>query len=912
MKRLFGHTKKSFDNWEGYDENDYDWDLTGNYEQMESEGYVDEGEAVYSDEAGEYYTEDEQYDEEEYYAEDGQYAEGEYYAEDGQYAEDAYYAEDEQYVEGEFYAEEANYTEDEYYAEEYNPEDAYYEGDTYCAEEEYYEEERDVRTALLGNKSVKNYRGNFFYTLWERFLDMAVMDRMITATGVIVLILALVTGSLYVSTKTEDAAVSALANVGSQLEGIELIGEKGLLAVADAEMARQAAAEIVEQEEERTEYDETEYSNAVTVRLNMTSVKKDLKIKFTNKQTDKLISNVPFSVTVTDPDGKNETWFDDDMDGIIYKKSIAPGKYQILMNELSGDKYQNYTISTVAQSVEVKKDIEYKKIDVSDEVKTEDEIDVSKEDTKINETEIESTLKDTVAWVESTAVAQTYTEVLKSTIQDPATIKLAKAFLRTAEVTQVSVSGGDVQENQRFTATVGNNAITVASGKLVTPQVSVTGNTKGAVLKYSIVSDDASVVAATIFEDGLIHLTGGAAGTTTVTVTVDYKEGASYPVVIPITVTVPAVSLTLDKTAETAYISQPITLTATLAKDSTGIVLAESSNTNVATVTVSDKTITVTPIAEGEVVITVKCTEGTQIAQAVCTVKVKPHPKDNKTDKLKDTAGNQLYVLENEAYREAVYADYYTADKFFIKGEVKYTGWQTIDGHVYYFTAEGKKVTGEQVIQGAKYNFASDGSLTTGSGTMGIDVSKWNGKINWEAVKNSGVSYVIIRCGYRGSSQGKLIEDPKFTANIKGATAAGLKVGVYFFTQATDEIEAVEEASYVLEKIKNYKISYPVFLDVEPSGGRGDKIDKATRTAVCKAFCETIQRAGYTAGIYANKTWLNEKMDVSQLSAYKIWLAQYAAAPTYTGRYDMWQYTSKGKVSGISGDVDLNVSYLGY
>ena len=291
---------------------------------------------------------------------------------------------------------------------------------------------------------------------------------------------------------------------------------------------------------------------------------------------------------------------------------------------------------------------------------------------------------------------------------------------------------------------------------------------------------------------------------------------------------------------------------------------------------------------------------------------VKDHPKNDTTNKLKSASGEQLYVLENGKYREAVYADYYTATQFFIKGEAKYTGWQTIDGKVYYYDADGKKVTGEQVIQGAKYNFASDGSLVTGTGTMGIDVSKWNGNIDWKAVKNSGVSYVIIRCGYRGSSQGMLVEDPKFNTNIKGASDAGLKVGVYFFTQAVDEVEAVEEASYVLDKVKNYKISYPIYLDVEASGGRGDKIDKTTRTAVCKAFCETIRRSGYTSGIYANKTWLNEKIDTGSLSAYKIWLAQYAATPTYKGRYDMWQYKSTGKVSGISGNVDMNISYLGY
>ena len=201
---------------------------------------------------------------------------------------------------------------------------------------------------------------------------------------------------------------------------------------------------------------------------------------------------------------------------------------------------------------------------------------------------------------------------------------------------------------------------------------------------------------------------------------------------------------------------------------------------------------------------------------------------------------------------------------------------------------------------------------TSGNAKVGIDVSKWNKEIDWDKVKNAGVQFAIIRAGYRGSVTGSLVEDPMFVTNMKGAQAAGIPVGVYFFTQAVDEVEAVQEASMVLDRISGYKISYPVFLDVEGSGGRGDKIDSATRTAVCKAFCNTIQNAGYTAGVYANKTWLSQKMDASALSAYKIWLAQYAAAPTYTGRYDLWQYKSNGKVSGISGNVDLNLSYLGY
>ena len=293
------------------------------------------------------------------------------------------------------------------------------------------------------------------------------------------------------------------------------------------------------------------------------------------------------------------------------------------------------------------------------------------------------------------------------------------------------------------------------------------------------------------------------------------------------------------------------------------------------------------------------------------TVNVRSAAQDDTTTKLKDKDGNQLYVKVDGKYREAVSADYYKFDKFYKKlvTNYKYTGWQTIDNVTYFFDKNGNKVTGTQVIQGVQYTFDSNGALSTGNGSMGIDVSKWNGNINWAAVKNSGVSFAIIRCGYRGSSTGALIQDPKFYANIKGAQAAGIKVGVYFFTQAVNEVEAVEEASMVLNMINGYGLQMPVYIDTEGSGGRADGIDKATRTAVCRAFCATIQNGGKTAGIYASKTWFEGKLSVSALNGYKIWLAQYATKPTYGGRYDMWQYTSKGAVGGISGHVDLNILY---
>lgn len=195
--------------------------------------------------------------------------------------------------------------------------------------------------------------------------------------------------------------------------------------------------------------------------------------------------------------------------------------------------------------------------------------------------------------------------------------------------------------------------------------------------------------------------------------------------------------------------------------------------------------------------------------------------------------------------------------------------------------------------------------------TLGIDVSKWNKDIDWEKVKKAGVEFAIIRCGYRGSSTGSLVIDPYFEKNIKGAQTAGINVGIYFFTQAVTDVEAVEEASMVLSLIKNYHITYPVFIDTEGAGGSGraDNLDVEKRTLVCKAFCDTIESGGYSAGVYASKNWYNNRIDAEELEDYAIWLAEYRKIPTYEGYYDMWQYTSKGQIDGIQGNVDLNVSY---
>lgn len=196
---------------------------------------------------------------------------------------------------------------------------------------------------------------------------------------------------------------------------------------------------------------------------------------------------------------------------------------------------------------------------------------------------------------------------------------------------------------------------------------------------------------------------------------------------------------------------------------------------------------------------------------------------------------------------------------------------------------------------------------------LGIDVSRWNEEIKWDKVKEAGVNYAIIRAGYRGSVTGALVEDWYFKKNIEGATAAGIPVGLYFFTQAVNEVEAVEEASMVLSLCKEYEIKYPIFIDTEGAGGdgRADKLTPDQRTAVCQAFCQTIRNAGYEAGIYASKNWFNNniKTEILPDNIY-LWLAEYGDAVTYEGKYHLWQYTSSGRVNGIEGRVDLNLSYV--
>ena len=290
-----------------------------------------------------------------------------------------------------------------------------------------------------------------------------------------------------------------------------------------------------------------------------------------------------------------------------------------------------------------------------------------------------------------------------------------------------------------------------------------------------------------------------------------------------------------------------------------------------------------------------------------CTITVKDY-SGNSTTQLKDKSGRGLYK-DSECKTPATLSDYKEGATYYT--EPQYTGWQTIDGKVYYYNSNHQRVTGSQVISGITYTFGSDGSLQQGSGKNGIDVSSHQGNIDWSSVKAAGINFAIIRVGYRGSQSGVLVEDSRFKKNIQGATAAGINVGVYFFTQAVTEAEAVEEASMALSLCSGYNLAYPIFVDTEngSGGARANGLDKATRTACVSAFCKTVANGGRKAGVYASKSWYNNKIDASAFSSYFIWVAQYNTTCTYKGKYNMWQYSSKGSVPGIKGNVDVNIAY---
>ena len=741
---------------------------------------------------------------------------------------------------------------------------------------------------------------------------MAALDIAIALTGVLVLAAAAFTTSMYLGRNEQNKQMEAVAAVGKNLEAIGMSGEEVLSAVAVA--AQNVSEEASEEETMETEtgYEEKDLEANVDVILKLSSMQKDMKIKFADKNSGKLIGNQPFTVKLEGASSQNAK--DDDKDGIIYLKDLKAGDYVVTVtgpDEISGRKAVG-----ISGRVTVKDKIEYKKVDVTDEIKKESEINVAKEDTAIAPA-VESVLQDTVEWVASTKTpagnGQEYEEVGKSDIPEPAQARLLEPEIKYAyfaKETQIAVFDQPREESpaesentppseSESSSESESTKPSESEGTKPTESESESGSSKPTESESTKPSESESTKPS--------ESESATESSTAAT------EPTKTPETKPEEIKVKKITISGSATVE---VGQTVSLSVTVSPDN-------AANKSVRWEIVSGKEFvsvddkgTVKGVKAGEAKIKAVAQDGSNVESGISTVKVtekKINRGDTKT-LLKDKNGNQLYCKDGDTYREATTADYYTKDKFYRKKanvEYRYTGWQTIDGKRFFYDKNGTAVTGEQVIQGVKYTFNGDGSLNTGT-VMGIDISKHNGNIDWNAVKNSGVQYVILRCGYRGSASGVLVEDQKFKRNIQGATAAGLKVGIYFFSQAVNEVEAVEEASMTLSLIKKYRITYPVYIDVESANGRADGISKAARTSVINAFCQTIRNSGYTPGLYANKNWLTEKINTGALGGCKIWLAQYVAAPTYGGRYEMWQYSSRGSIAGIKGNVDLNVSYMGY
>ncbi len=200
---------------------------------------------------------------------------------------------------------------------------------------------------------------------------------------------------------------------------------------------------------------------------------------------------------------------------------------------------------------------------------------------------------------------------------------------------------------------------------------------------------------------------------------------------------------------------------------------------------------------------------------------------------------------------------------------------------------------------------------------LGCDLSYHNKNVNFDELAASGCEFVMLRCGYRGYSEGGMVKDEKFDRFASEAQRVGLKIGVYFFTQALTPEEAVEEAEFTLKLIEDYDISYPVafdteYIDDEKARTNVTEISDELRSEICTAFCERIAQDGYYPMIYASENWFRRYLEVESLRKYDFWAPQYLEENDFLYDFTIWQYTDKGSIPGVKGDVDLDISMVDY
>jgi GH25 family lysozyme M1 (1,4-beta-N-acetylmuramidase) len=215
-----------------------------------------------------------------------------------------------------------------------------------------------------------------------------------------------------------------------------------------------------------------------------------------------------------------------------------------------------------------------------------------------------------------------------------------------------------------------------------------------------------------------------------------------------------------------------------------------------------------------------------------------------------------------------------------------------------------------EILESGEYRYLENGVVTS---HKGIDVSSHQGNINWKKAAADGVEFAFIRALYRGyGASGKLVEDERFDANMSGAIAAGIPVGIYVYTQAITQEEILEEAQLAIAKAAKYTDSCRIVVDVEKvaeSEGRMNALEVSERTELVALFCQTVEEAGYTPMVYCNMEMAALMLDMEKLKDYDIWFAGYTDTMYYPYDYCVWQYSEKGTVDGIEGAVDLDLSF---
>lgn len=280
---------------------------------------------------------------------------------------------------------------------------------------------------------------------------------------------------------------------------------------------------------------------------------------------------------------------------------------------------------------------------------------------------------------------------------------------------------------------------------------------------------------------------------------------------------------------------------------------------------------------------------------------LKESAKDSVTEDIRQLLKKRLESGDSATYLLRVYYPEYMV--FMDEGIYKFT---EIDNSLKMNTLKRENF---KVSEKGELTYSENGTVTS---HKGIDLSKYQGNVDFSKVKDDGVEYAMIRCGYRGYDSGIIVADPNWGKYAKDASDNGVKVGAYFFTQAVSVDEAIEEANFVIDTIKPYNITYPVVIDVEDVANkttRQEKLSPKELTDVVIAFCDTIKAAGYTPMIYSNINYYGGKLEYSRLEAYDKWFASYSTSLYFPYEIAMWQYTSTGTVNGISGNVDVNISF---